>query len=335
MSLNQCRVLCRILTSEIKQNILCYVQITKKKQTMNIFLIYNPHAGNGRARKLLPEVMAYLHQKDIKPVVLETKYPGHATKIVTETDITQYDAVIASGGDGTMFEVLNGYYQNSANHKPPLGLIPNGTGNAFSRELGLEKADWKKAIDIISQNNKRSIDVGKLNTEGKTYYIINIVGMGFVTDIAEASVPLKWMGNTAYTVATLYKLLFLKSKKMSITVDTKVLQRDCVFVEIANSTFTGTTFYIAPKAKVDDGLLDVIILNKIPRLKLLKVFTSIFDGTHIKYPEIEYIQAKKIKVEEEFSGRLIPDGEILGSTPMEMECLKQDIEFLWPTLKEH
>ena len=304
---------------------------------MKIILIYNPQAGSGKAMKLLPHVKAYLNKKNVTAKIIETEYSGHATKIVAEFDfedsLNDYDAVIASGGDGTMFEVLNGYYQNSSNTKPPLGLIPNGTGNAFSRELDLIHSGWKKAIDIICQDNRRRIDVGKLKSAGNTYYILNIVGMGFVADVAEASVPLKWMGNTAYTIATLYKLLFLKSKKMTITVDNDVLERDCIFVEIANSTFTGTTFHIAPKAKIDDGLLDVIILNKISRLKLLKVFTSIFDGTHIKYPEVEYIQAQKIKVDEEIPSKLVPDGEILGTTPIEIECLKQDIEFLWPRNK--
>jgi diacylglycerol kinase (ATP) len=116
---------------------------------------------------------------------------------------------------------------------------------------------------------------------------------------------------------------------MTIELDGKILHRDGVFVEVANSTYTGTTFYIAPEAKLDDGLLDVIILNKISRLKLLKLFTSIYDGTHINYPEVEYIKAKNIKISEENPGKLIPDGEIFGSTPIEIECLKQDIEFLW------
>ncbi|MFT5520923.1 MAG: diacylglycerol kinase (ATP), partial [Enterobacterales bacterium] len=154
-------------------------------------------------------------------------------------------------------------------------------------------------------------------------------GMGFVTEIAEASIPLKWMGNTAYTVATLLKMIFLKSQKMTIEIDGKCLERDGIFVEVANSQYTGTTFFIAPEAEIDDGKLDIIILNKISRLRLLKVFTSIFDGTHINYPEIEYIKAKSIKVIEEKPGKLLPDGEILGSTPVEIECLHKDIKFLW------
>ena len=207
-----------------------------------------------------------------KATTICTEYSGHAVEIAAQAKLDDFDAIIASGGDGTLFEVLNGYYQNTCPNKPPIGLIPNGTGNAFMKELNLLKTDWKKAIDIIALNHRRSVDVGKFISEEKTYYFINIVGMGFVTEIAELSVPLKWMGNTAYTVATLLKLISLKSQKVTIELDGKILERDGVFVEVANSTFTGTTFHIAPEAEIDDGFLDVIILNKISRLKLLKLF---------------------------------------------------------------
>jgi len=296
---------------------------------MKILIIYNPHAGNDRARSLLQQVEAYTIEKGLNPTIICTEYSGHAIEIAKQAELDKYDALIASGGDGTLFEVLNGYYQNKITNKPPIGLIPNGTGNAFMRELKLRQSDWKKAIDIIALNHKRAIDVGRFTSEGKIWHFINIVGMGFVTEIAEAALPLKWMGNIAYTVATLLKLVSLKSQKFTIELDGELLERDGVLVEIANSTFTGTTFYIAPEAEIDDGYLDVIILNKISRLKILRLFSSIYDGTHINYDEIEYIKAKNIKVTETNPGKLIPDGEIMGSTPITVECLQQDVEFLW------
>ena len=300
---------------------------------MKILVIYNPQAGGGRAKALLPEITTYMAEKGLDAQIITTKYPAHAVEIAAQAKLDDYDAIIASGGDGTLFEVLNGYYQNpiqlSKQDKPPLGLIPNGTGNAFMKELKLSATDWKKAIDIIAKNKRRTIDVGKFTTENKTYHFLNIVGMGFVTEIAEASVPLKWMGNTSYTVATLLKMIFLKSQKMTLEIDGECLERDGVFVEVANSQYTGTTFFIAPEAEIDDGKLDIIILNKISRLRLLRLFTSIFDGTHINYPEVEYIKAKSVKVIEENPGKLLPDGEILGTTPIEVECLHKDIQFLW------
>lgn len=296
---------------------------------MKLLVIYNPHAGNGRARKLLPEVKKYMLEKKLNFDIRLTEYCGHAISLVANSDLSQYDAIIASGGDGTTFEVLNGYYQNIQDKKPPIGLIPNGTGNAFMKELKLEKSGWKKAIDIIAMNKPRSIDVGHFTTGDKAYYFLNIVGMGFISDVAQAAIPLKWMGNIAYTVATLIKLINLKAQKIEMEIDGKRLKREVVFVAVANSTFTGTAFFIAPRARLDDGLLDIVILNKISRLKLLRLFSSIYNGSHIDYQEVEYIQAKKISIGKEFSGRLIPDGEVLGETPAEFECLHKAIEFLW------
>jgi len=296
---------------------------------MHLLIIYNPQAGGGRAKKLLPQVKKYLKQQAIEATFLLTTHSGHAKQLAAEADLSSFDALVASGGDGTQFEVLNGYYANKTAKKPPMGLIPNGTGNAFIRDLGLRQTDWKKAIDIIKKQQVKKLDVGHFISEGQQYYFLNIVGMGFVADVAALAVPLKWLGNTAYTVATLIKMIRLRSKKMILHVDGKRLEREAVFAEVANSTFTGTTFLMAPKAKLDDGLLDLVLLNKIGRIKLLKVFTSIYDGSHINYPEVEYIQAKSIKIEEEKPANLIPDGEILGKTPVEFKCLAGDLDFLW------
>jgi diacylglycerol kinase (ATP) len=295
-----------------------------------ILIIYNPHAGSGRAQSLLPEIRQYLIEKSIDAEILLTERHGHAVDLAAKADLSQYKAIIASGGDGTLFEVLNGYYLNSSPNKPPIGLIPNGTGNAFMKEFSLKKSDWKKAIDIVAQNKPRKLDVGKMYTQDANYYFLNVVGLGLIPKIAEAAIPLKKMGNAAYTLATLFKMVRLKSQQFELEIDGKKTNiREGIFVEVANSRYTGTTFKIAPKAKLDDGLLDIIILNKISRLKLLRLFTCIYDGTHINYPEVEYIQAKKIKVIEERPGILSPDGELIGQTPVEFECLHQDIEFLW------
>lgn len=296
---------------------------------MRILVIYNPQAGNGRAKELLPQIKNYLQQQSLQADIWVTEYAAHGTQLAAEADLSKYQGIIASGGDGTLFEVLNGYYLNNSGSKPPMGLIPNGTGNAFMKELKLTKGDWRKAVEIIKSGFSRRLDVGRFTTQGKTHYFLNMVGMGFVTDVAEGAIPLKWMGNAAYTVSTLIKMINLKAQKLTLQIDDKMIEREGIFVEVANSTFTGTTFLMAPKAKLDDGLLDVVLLNKISRFKLLRLFTSIYDGSHINYPEVEYLQAKKVTITEENPGRLIPDGEVLGATPVAFECLPKDIEFFW------
>jgi diacylglycerol kinase (ATP) len=279
---------------------------------------------------LLPEIRRYLADKAIGAEFLLTESCGHASTLAERADLAKFDAVVASGGDGTLFEVLNGYMRNAGERKPPLGLIPNGTGNAFMKELGLRKSDWRKAIDIIALNQPKALDVGRMLAQGQTHYFINIVGMGFIAEVAVMAVPLKWLGNAAYTLAVLLRLPWLKTQTLTLEIDGETIERQGVFVEVANSRFTGTKFLIAPKARLDDGLLDVVLLNRISRIGLLRLFNTVYDGSHVRNSKVEYFQARSIKVTESRAGRLIPDGEILGNTPASFECLPGAIRFLWP-----
>jgi diacylglycerol kinase (ATP) len=296
---------------------------------MKVLVIYNPQAGNGRARRLLPAIRRGFVERGIDAEFLLTESSGHATALAQAADLDAYEALIASGGDGTLFEVLNGLMRNPAARKPPLGLVPNGTGNAFMKELGLRKRDWRRAIEIIAANRPRAIDVGRLEADGQSHYFINIVGMGFVAEIAQAAVPLKRLGAAAYTAAVLRMLPSLRAQAITLELDGETLVREAVFVEVANSTYTGTDFLIAPRARLDDGLLDVVLLKRISRLALLRLFRTVYDGSHLRHPQVEYFQARSITVTESRPGRLIPDGEVLGHTPARFECLPGAICFLW------
>ena len=297
---------------------------------MRILIIYNPQAGGGRARRLLPAIRQYLAGKAIAAEFLMTEARGHAVTLAEQADLTRFDAVVAAGGDGTLFEVLNGLLRNPGTHKPALGLIPNGTGNAFMRELGLGKSDWRKAIDIIALQKTRAVDVGRLQAQGQTWHFLNIVGMGFISDIAATAARLKWLGNSAYTLAVLLRLPWLKAQALSLDIDGKSFEREGVFVEVANSSYTGASFLIAPKARLDDGLLDVVLLKRISRIGLLRLFRTVHDGSHIRHPQVEYLQARSITVTEAVPGQLVPDGEILGTSPARFECLPGAVRFLWP-----
>ena len=297
---------------------------------MEVLIVYNPQAGGGRAGRLLPAIRAYLEERAITAEFVMTQAHGHAATLVENADLNPFAAVVAAGGDGTLFEVLNGLLRNPGTHKPALGLIPNGTGNAFMKELGLRQSDWRKAIDIIALGQARTIDVGRLQAQGQTWHFLNIVGMGFITDIAATAARLKWLGNAAYTLAVLLKLPALKAQTLRLTIDGETIERKGVFVEVANSSYTGTNFLIAPKARLDDGLLDVVLLKDISRIGLLRLFRTVYNGSHIRHPQVEYLQTRSITVTEGNPRPLVPDGEILGSSPASFECLPGAVRFLWP-----
>ena len=295
---------------------------------MKTIIIYNPQAANGKARKLLPQIEKYLITKNYEYDLQLTEYAHHASEIVANMDYTKYDGIVAAGGDGTLFDVINGYYKNSSKNKIPIGVLPVGTGNAFIRDMDLDNTHWQQALDIIYQNKSKKVDVGKFVFENNDYYFLNILGLGFVSDVGETAHKIKFIGNLSYTIGVLYQLITLSSYKLNIEIDGEKYERDNLFVEVSNTRYT-SNFLMAPTAENDDGFLDVTLLSKITRRRLLKLFPTVFTGEHVKEKEVETFKAKKIKISTEIEKILTPDGELFGSTPIEIECLHQAVDVFW------
>jgi len=289
----------------------------------------------GRASRLLPNIRKGL-ERFAEVDIVTTRHAGHAVDLVAAADLGAFDGVIAAGGDGTLFEVLNGLYRKEPQERVPLGLVPVGTGNAFVRDLGLMPGDWKKGIDIIARNQPRRVDVGRVQTGSEIFYFLNVIGMGFAVDAGMTAKKLKMLGNTAYTlgtlwetIGTLWETIYLKSYRLHIEIDGNNIRQDNVFVEISNSRYTGTNFLIAPDAQIDDGLLDVTLLSSLPRRRLLRLFPTIYSGRHVQYKEISTFQAQQIRIHAP-GGRLLgPDGEFQGYTPADISCLHNDLEIFW------
>lgn len=292
---------------------------------MKILLIYNPFSGHGRSRRLLPQIQKIFLEKGIDLDVKLTKYPTNATEIAREIDFSQYDGIAAGGGDGTLFEVINGYFRNKSAGSIPLGVLPVGTGNAFAKDLELDNTKWIEAIDIIAANKTRKVDVGLFKTAKNEYYFINILGLGFVSDVTKTALSLKVFGNVSYLLGVLYQTIFLKNHKLRIEIDGKILERENIFVEISNTRYT-SNFLMAPDAQFDDGLLDITLLGKLSRIKLLQSLPKVFTGEHVHIDEVETFKAKEITVETDVPKILTPDGEVMEQTPMNVKCLHHAIE---------
>ncbi len=295
---------------------------------MKQLIIFNPWAGHGYAGKTLPKIEAYLKEIDLPYDILLTTHQGHGIELTQSADFSQYDGIIAAGGDGTLFEVINGYYRNSSSVRLPLGVLPVGTGNAFVRDMNLHDHDWQPALDVIKAGQTRKFDVGHFTTEGQTWYYLNILGLGLVADIGATAKKLKILGNISYTLGSLYHILKLKPFQIKLQIDDQVIERENVFVEISNTRYTAN-FLMAPAAKTDDGLLDVTILGPKGRIGLIRSFPRIITGDHIYMKEVETFQASHIRVETNIPKILTPDGELMGSSPIDVHCLKQAIDVYW------
>lgn len=288
---------------------------------MKIFYLNNPASGNKNGSLLYPKILEAFRKRGAEIDSVQTDFAGHGTEIIKNLDFGKYDALAVSGGDGTLFEAVNGYFANASLKRIPLGIIPVGRGNAFARDLNLFPEKWEEAVDAVLSGKRKKIDVGLFRAGDEKYYFINILGFGFVTDVAATAFKLRAFGDLSYILGVFYRMAGLKPYKLRMEIDGTKIERENVFAEISNTRYTGKDFLMAPSAEIDDGLLDLTLLNKVGRIRLLQCLPKIFSGTHITMKEVETFKVKRLVVETVPAKMLTPDGQLMGSTPIEVECL--------------
>jgi diacylglycerol kinase (ATP) len=292
---------------------------------LKLLIIFNPKAAFGRSARKIGDIKARFASLGINARFVPTGHPGHGKELVSGADLSAFDGLVAAGGDGTLFEVVNGLYEHPESARVPLGLLPIGTGNAFARELNLEPDAWSEAIDLLKGGRTRRIDVARVESAQGNFYYLNTMHMGLAVDAGLAAQKLKIFGQASYTLATLWQVLKKKSYPLVIELDGNVINSDNVFVTVSNSRYTGTHFLIAPGASIDDGVLDVTLLKNLSRRRLLKLFPTIYDGRHVDYAEVSVQQASHIRILSPRNMLLGPDGEFTGKSPVDISCLHRDL----------
>lgn len=280
-------------------------------------MIVNPHAGKKQGLGVAEKAAAELTQRGFTIETLISEKAGEAVSLAESLDIEAIQGVLAVGGDGTLFEVINGLLENRDELTIPLGQIPVGTGNSFIKDLGVNSID--EALALISAKKTRPVDLGHFSYSGGNHYFINLLGSGFVSNVAYRGKKYKALGSLSYIFGVLEELIVLKSTPIELNIDGEVIKRDAIFTEICNSKYTGGDMMMAPGAEIDDGLFDVVVLNKVNRRKILRLFPAIFKGTHIDDPVMEVFRGKKVVLTSRDLQVLTPDGETFGTTPLTAE----------------
>lgn len=293
---------------------------------MKLLVVVNANARSGRAAKRFYTLRQTMASRGFEAEYIQAASAAETTRAVARTSLESFDAVISVGGDGTMFRVLNGLMQNPV--KRPLGIIPLGTGNAFARDLGLPPDDVDRALDVIAVGRTRPVDVGEACCRNQQFYFLNIIGMGFVVRAGKTAAQLKFAGPVSYSLAALWNTLWLKHEPYRIAIDGVERQFHSVFLEVSNSRYTGTSFLMAPAASIDDGLLDMTLLKRLPRHRLLKLFPTIYSGRHVDFDEVVSEQVRELHIREPEEMPLMADGELIGKTPATIRCLAGAIDLI-------
>jgi diacylglycerol kinase (ATP) len=289
-------------------------------------IIYNPSSGRELMRKQLPEILEKLERAGYEASCHATTGKGDATHAAEVAVRRGYDLVVAAGGDGTIYEVINGIAEKRM--RPKLGILPAGTTNDFARALGIPK-DLSKACDVLIQGRKTEVDIGKVNQQ----YFINIAGGGTLTELTyEVPSKLKTvLGQLAYYMKGIEKLVFLKPTRVRIEAKDHLIDEEIMLFLVANSHSVGGFEKLAPHAKLSDGYFDVLVVKKTNLAEFIKIATHAVRGEHIKDPQVEYFQASELKVTSPQSGvQLNLDGEFGGHLPCHFKVLHKHISILTP-----
>ena len=293
---------------------------------MKIALIANLRSRGVSQNKLTPDLEKKLKEHNIHFNLLRTQYHGHAIELVKQIPMREYDAIVSMGGDGTNFQVLNAVLKyHGDSDLPPLGILPSGRGNSFAKDLQIDSV--ADGIEALGRQTTREVDVCRFSQKETAHYFVNLMGFGFVTDVAKTAARFNWAADFSYVIGVFHRLLGLAFHQMDLEIDGEVISGPNCFVEICNSKYTGGNMLMAPEAKVDDGLFDAVVVSPLRRTSLLAAFPKIFKGTHGEHPAVRFIQGKSATVYTEPQKTLLPDGEIFGATPTEIKVLPRLVKY--------
>ena len=292
---------------------------------MKFILTVNPHGGTKQGPLLLKKVKPLFDAAGAELFIIETTFAGHAKELANQLNITEYDGFIGIGGDGTLHEIINGMLSRHDDHKIPIGIIPGGSGNSYMHDLNL--TDPLKAAKAIINGKTRSLDTAKVEVNHIIKYSNNMIGWGLVTDVGNQAEHFRWLGTNRYTILSVVAVLRHKSRPATLIMDDKKIEDEFIFIIACNSIHVGKGMKMAPKARLDDGLIDLIVIRSgVSRTRLLQVLPKLFDGSHINEPELEYYQTSQFSLIPETDEILNIDGEIMGSTPIQVNVIPKAFE---------
>lgn len=299
---------------------------------LKTLLVVNPHAGKGRGREIYPAVRESLGRVIRSLDVRVSEYAGHAVEIGREAALEGYERIIAIGGDGTPFEIINGLYAAGRPQRPvAMGMIPAGTGNSFLRDFSLHT--WRQALDGILAGRSRRVDLVQIDYERDSkkirQYYLNILGMGLIADILQlTNEKLKGFGRFGYSLAVLLRLARGMRNRLRLEIDGETLDIINSALVVSNSKFTGGAMKIAPTADSGDGRADLVIFQEASRRDILAIFARVFKGSHIRHPRVKSLRCRSVSIDAAPRQRLMADGELLGMTPLRLRVLPGELTVL-------
>jgi YegS/Rv2252/BmrU family lipid kinase len=295
-------------------------QIKRKK----FCILVNPAAGRGKTKKVFTKIKPLFESSFVQSVNYFSDHPGFITDFIINRNLSEFDGLCVVGGDGTIHEAVLGLMRSGQAQTIPLGIIPGGTGNAFVEDLGCQ--DPINAATQIIDGKVSRIDVFRIVHNEEISYGFNIIGWGMASDVNIQADQLQWLGAIRYSVSAILNIMaFFKKRRLQMSWADDFIDGEYLFFVALNTVHTGKGMKMAPRAKLNDGLIDAILVKDVSKLRAAKIFTQVFSGNHVFDSSVEYRQIKKFSIQTE-GDFLNIDGENKGNTPIDVSVVHNGLK---------
>jgi diacylglycerol kinase (ATP) len=292
---------------------------------MRALLVHNPAAGGGRSQRLLPAVLGRLRAADVQVETYRTASLDDARRAAREAS-ADHTTVVAMGGDGTVGACAAGLGEAGAAGSAALGLIPAGGGNDVARNLGLPFDDPLAAASLLPTLTPYRADLVRAGER----LFLSTAGSGFDAEVsrlanqrlARAPARLRYVG------AMLAEMALWRMARFRITLDGRRLEARGWLVAIGNCQSYGGGMRIAPDARMDDGLLDVVLIGELSRPSFLAVFPKVYSGRHLAHPAVTVWRAARVELDADRPLAVHLEGELAGTVPVTFQVVPGAVRVL-------
>lgn len=304
-----------------------------------IFIVINPTAGNGNI-KTVPKDELLEAGYQVEEYL--TEGPGDCTVKVREFLKKGFNIIVAVGGDGTINEAANGFFENGnpVNRSACLAFYPAGTGSDFGRTVLKEEKylDLPDLLKLIKNGTVKKIDTGKVvfkdeKGKQKQRYFVNVMdgGLGAETAYLVNKKKKKGEGLLTYLKQVFTAVFKYKNRFFRLKIDGEEKYAAAAnTIVVANGQYFGSGLKIAPGAEIDSGFLEVVLLGELSIPVIFLNLYRLFTGTIYRHPEVLHFKAKKVEFTAESAVKIELDGETPGFTPVKIEVCPKSLNLLLP-----
>jgi diacylglycerol kinase (ATP) len=283
-----------------------------------ITMLTNPASGHGSAPHAAERAAARFTARGVDVVTIAGRDADHARRLVEGALDHDMDALVVVGGDGVVSLAL----QVLAGTDVPLGIIPAGTGNDHAREFGIPTKDPEAAADVVVDGVTEVVDLGRIRgADGTDKWFGTVLAAGFDSLVTDRTNRMRWPhGRMRYNLAVLAELSKLRLLPFRLTLDGREVQTMLTLAAVGNTRSYGGGMLICPNADPRDGLLDVTMIATESRTRLIRLFPTVFKGTHVELDEVTTERVRTIGID--CPGiNAYADGEYVCPLPVEVSAV--------------